>query len=522
MPLKLGMSDTIRMLKLGATALLMLALTLLLAHPYYRPAVTYDEGFALTNAIRVMRGDIPFLDFWTVYPPGTSYSLALFFSIFEPTIQTSRVVHLAWLCLLIAFAHRLLRATLSTPLNYLATLIIGLWGCVGILPSSSMAPALALALICVASFIRGCQAQGALWITLGGLAGGLIVFFRHDVSFYLFSSFLVCYCVLLLRTRHTGEMANRDFILRFSLIYLVTTVLALGVIITQSGIMPFVEQALIFPALIQREQRFLPFPSFTSIWDQSIDLSRWLLAWLTPCILAVTLLFVAILRRHICEISLIAITITWTMTLLLLPQAFGRLDLLHATPSLIFLVIMTFSAAYSVLHVANFGARIVVLATVTAVIFHSIVNTASQLRVEHVTRCLTGTNCTRTDNDQTALVNFVNQNFAPDEPIFVGNLRHDRIHINDALLYFRLNRPIPTKWNEMHPGEVTTASVQTRMVEQLEKDKVSVIILVNMPSGYESNASAVSSRAFVLDAYLWRHFSTRWRHGRYTVMLRHR
>jgi len=522
MPFKLGMSDTSRILKLGATALLILVLILLLAFPYYRTAVVYDEGFALTNAIRVMRGDVPFLDFWSVYPPGTSYSLALFFSIFEPTIETSRAVHLVWVCLLIASAHRLLMATLSTPLNYVATALVGLWSCVGILPASSMAPALALALVCIAAFIKGYLVKGALWITVGGLAGGLIVFFRHDVSFYLFSSFLVCYCVLSLKTTKTEGPAARDFILRFSLIYLITTLLALTAIIIRSGITPFIEQALIFPAMIQREQRFLPFPGFTSIWDQSIDLSRWLLAWLTPCILSVAILFVATVRRHICEISLITITITWMMTLLLLPQALGRLDLPHVTPSMIFLVIMTFSTASALLQIANVGTRISVLAIVTALIFYSIVSTVSLARVEDVARCLTDANCSRTHDDQTAVVDFINQNVPPDEPIFVGNLRHDRIHINDALLYFLLNRPIPTKWNEMHPGEVTTAQVQTKMVEQLKQNKVSVVILVDMPSGYESNASEISSSVFVLDTYLWRNFSSRWRHGRYTVMLRDR
>ena len=117
-------------------------------------------------------------------------------------------------------------------------------------------------------------------------------------------------------------------------------------------------------------------------------------------------------------------------------------------------------------------------------------------------------------------MDYVNQEFGPDEPIFVGNWRHDRIHINDALLYFRLNRPIPTKWSEMHPGEVTTVSVQTEMVEQLEEENVSVVILVNLRSGFEPNESAISSEAFVLDTYLQRKFSPSWRRGGYTVMLR--
>ena len=46
--------------------LLVATLPFLAAHTYFRRANIYDEGFALTNAVRVQRGETPFVDFWTV------------------------------------------------------------------------------------------------------------------------------------------------------------------------------------------------------------------------------------------------------------------------------------------------------------------------------------------------------------------------------------------------------------------------------------------------------------------------
>ena len=93
---------------LAGLSLVLLTFVVFAAHPYVRPAVIYDEGFALTNALRVLRGDLPFQDFWTVYPPGTSYVLAMFFSLLEPSLEVSRWVHLAWMGVITTFTYLLL------------------------------------------------------------------------------------------------------------------------------------------------------------------------------------------------------------------------------------------------------------------------------------------------------------------------------------------------------------------------------------------------------------------------------
>ena len=514
------MVDRKNLLNMAIIALLLLAFGVLAAHAFWRAASIYDEGFALTNALRIMRGDSAFLDFWSVYPPGTSYLLAIFFSIFEASIEVSRFVHIAWVCLIIAFSHRLINVSTSLTMSHIASLIIAAWIFLTLIPSYSMGPALALALISLHLFIRGYKAQKSAWIAIAALIGGLIIFFRHDIAGYLFISFLTCYGMLSFRALSSVSSTNPGLLLHYLLIYLITTLSVLGIIISQSGAESFIDQALRFPAFIQREQRFLPFPQFLSFWNESIDVGRWLLAWLAPVVLTLFAAFLLVLRKHISELSVVIITITWTMTLLLLFQAFGRLDLVHAAPSMVFLVVMTFSAVGSVSHSANSVTRFFLVIMLCATTIYSLADTARALGINTILDCSLGAGCSRMPLDQSAVVDYVNQEFGPDEPIFVGNWRHDRIHINDALLYFRLNRPIPTKWSEMHPGEVTTVSVQTEMVEQLEEENVSVVILVNLRSGFEPNESAKSSEAFVLDTYLQRKFSPSWRQGGYTVMLR--
>ena len=43
---------------------------------------TYDEGLVLVGADRVLRGDMPYRDFWTLYGPGSYYLLAGLFRLF--------------------------------------------------------------------------------------------------------------------------------------------------------------------------------------------------------------------------------------------------------------------------------------------------------------------------------------------------------------------------------------------------------------------------------------------------------
>src|SRR5688572_451659 len=49
---------------------------------YYRLIGTYDEGVLLTNAHLLLRGELPYRDFYTNYPPGIFALLAGWFALF--------------------------------------------------------------------------------------------------------------------------------------------------------------------------------------------------------------------------------------------------------------------------------------------------------------------------------------------------------------------------------------------------------------------------------------------------------
>ncbi len=51
----------------------------------------YDEGLALLGAQNVIEGQVPYRDFWTVYPPGSLYLDAALFKVFGSSALADRL-----------------------------------------------------------------------------------------------------------------------------------------------------------------------------------------------------------------------------------------------------------------------------------------------------------------------------------------------------------------------------------------------------------------------------------------------
>jgi hypothetical protein len=72
-----------RIWTLAAAAVAVLALQLGCMDTALLP---YDEGIVLLGADRVLRGDVPYRDFWTLYGPATFYLPAAAFRLFGETV----------------------------------------------------------------------------------------------------------------------------------------------------------------------------------------------------------------------------------------------------------------------------------------------------------------------------------------------------------------------------------------------------------------------------------------------------
>ena len=167
-----------------SAALILIAVT----NTFIKPLGIYDEGFSLTNALRILQGDTPHLDYWAAYPPGTSLTLAMAFKFFEPTLLIARLVNLSWTIFILSGFYILLRQFASILLSLTATVIASFWLSAALYPSYSVTPALALIFTALAFFTKGIDLNSKKMSVIGGLIAGCIVLFRHDFAGYLFLS----------------------------------------------------------------------------------------------------------------------------------------------------------------------------------------------------------------------------------------------------------------------------------------------------------------------------------------------
>ena len=80
------------------------SLLLILFTSVRSPIGSYDEGFAVFDSARILNGDLPYRDFWAVYPPGQIYAIAAVYKLFGTSLLTSRVYHtFVWFAVVIGF-----------------------------------------------------------------------------------------------------------------------------------------------------------------------------------------------------------------------------------------------------------------------------------------------------------------------------------------------------------------------------------------------------------------------------------
>src|SRR5690606_4985608 len=75
--------------------------------------------------------------------------------------------------------------------------------------------------------------------------------------------------------------------------------------------------------------------------------------------------------------------------------------------------------------------------------------------------------CVAIGTDQEKAVEYISAN-TDSEPIFVGNVRHDLISINDIGFYFLADRASATRYHELYPGVATTHSVQVSIIDDIK------------------------------------------------------
>jgi hypothetical protein len=104
---------------------------------------------------------------------------------------------------------------------------------------------------------------------------------------------------------------------------------------------------------------------------------------------------------------------------------------------------------------------------------------------------------------QVFTIQYIQEKTKPDEKIFVGNIRHDRVVNNDILFYFLSERKSATKYFELHPGLANTYLIQKNIINDLKNNNVRYIVLWDDPLKIiEPNESSKNSGVFLLDNFI--------------------
>jgi hypothetical protein len=105
----------------------------------------------------------------------------------------------------------------------------------------------------------------------------------------------------------------------------------------------------------------------------------------------------------------------------------------------------------------------------------------------------------------------------PGEPIFSAQSRHDYVHDQDLLLYYLSDRRSAVRDDHFDPGVTTREDVQRRIVTDIERLAIRVVVRW-MAKATPPPGAILESR--YLDEYLERAFEPKETIGRYEIWTR--
>ena len=138
------------------------------------------------SALRVLAGDVPYRDFWTMYAPGSFVTLAGAFSLFGRELIVSNVLGILTSAAAVAVFHRLAKSVAGPrAAACLAGLVtLALYGTNYHSGFTSYPPVLLLILGAVSIVAARCVAPGWRWAILPGAILGLAALYKHDIAGY--------------------------------------------------------------------------------------------------------------------------------------------------------------------------------------------------------------------------------------------------------------------------------------------------------------------------------------------------
>jgi hypothetical protein len=521
-----------------------------------RPNV-YDEGIVLTASMRVAAGQLPHRDFYAIYGPAQFYILAGLYRLFGESILVERLFDLFFRALMVASVYTIASSYFRrsvAPCTSLATLVwlFGLYfGSAGsaAIPVSSF-NLISTALI-ISVFTRTISTRR---IFAAGAIAGIATLFRYDTGIALLGIH-ACVIAIGICIRLKGKRLRAfvsafwPYLTGFALVTLPPALYYLSV----ASLHPLVHDIILFPSRYYHRARNLPFPAISLEGFDNFAI------YLPIAVVGISLYAVVAdrLRARDNKAStqsefeqqrrcgfLIAFSL---LALVMYFKGFVRLGLvqmyLAITPSLL-LAAALFQQRFTFRRPVRISIMLVVWLSLLSPAWcslreirdlyqqHSSLPQRVWSAARRTTRAITTTWCKTTnsatrglcflpEDDRIQTVEFIDSHTRPDQKIFVGVTHHDRIFINDNLIYFASHRLPATRWSHFDPDLQNRFDIQVQIVQELEVNTPPYVVLDSeFDQVHEPNDSSRSSGVTLLDEYLHKNYQYTQTFGRMSIWQR--
>lgn len=490
----------------------------------------YDEGIILVGAEKILNGDLPYKNAWTMYGPGQFYLVAWIFKIFCNQAILLKAIGLISKSIISTYSY----AAIERNANQLAATIGAGIILITLISVDQNAfpifPALALFLISLSLF-HECIEKGKehQFITIG-LLTGLATCFRHDIGLYIVSSFYFA----IINEEIISQSPLKISIKKALFFTIGNTIILLPVSIyflTNVSLADLYENLIHIPSTIYPENRSLPFPSILELTTRNIsiitlsDFSVYLPFFAS--IPAIILIYAfkqkqpKIHSSRPINTNRSYLTILTISSLLLSLKGIVRTSILHMAPAIVISIIIiciTTSHLVKQKHCKTlFIALIPAHLLLSILIIYGIKDIAYEIKrnltennIVHLCNfpVLPRLRCLSLEEDYINSATFIKQNTAPGDLIYVGSARHDKLFVNSVALYYAAERLPATKWFELHPGVQTQERIQLEMIQEFTRNMpIYIITDSRWDSIAEPNKSKNSSGINSLDKYIEKNYT---------------
>ena len=518
-----------------------------------RDVSRYDEGLVLFGAVRVLHGDVPYRDFYANYGPAQFYVLAGLFKVFGPSILVGRVWDLVIKAMSVALAYGILRPLGGQGIALIGSAFTLIWLAALGFHGYPIFPCLLLALLsvyCVLPTYLGSQSRRPL--ILAGACIGAMSLFRPDMGLMGALAHVAALILFHLRIRRDGALPVSWLVRSISAVVVGVLVISVPmwlIVLAAASGREVVRDLVLIQMRSYPRMRSLPFPSLPALAADLVNL-RWNrvkdgAAFLPPLAgLAAFAVALGLVGRHSDRIRdkagpeslrIGALLLVGGLCVLFYVKGLVRMSTSHVTLAIVpaFLVVCmvwqwtTGHRLVQALALGLFLAVGLVCVDPARIVGRTLLSNLRWMsrpgQVASECGSHPGTDrvgCFRLAPGQREAIRFVRERTDPDERIFVGLTRHDRIVFNDVLFYFASGRLSATKWHHFDPGLQTTLAIQSEMVSELEHARPRLIVLNSEWEDLrEPNQSAESSGVTILDEYIRTHYVRAATFGGYQIYL---